>query len=351
MRSPLLKVSDWGRVAIILLIFGPVGARAQDSAEEPFGFLRQYADFSQSDISSLNQGNPVAKILPAENANEVAILGAIRVNTSAEVFLRKYRDITAFKKSKEVLQIGKFGNPPRREDIQALTIDADEVSTLKECAVGKCSMKLTAEMIELLRKSVDWSSPAAQQQTSEFFHQVLIQYIGNYRAKGNPALAVYADGAGVVALAEQFRSLVQASPYLKRYVPQLENALLNYPLGRLADSEEFIYWSKEEFGVKPVVSVTHVTIAKIGVLETAPIVAGSKQIYANHYFTTSLGLAAFFPAPSVRGKASGYLLYLNRSRIDVLKGFFNFFRRWVLNRRLRDGIEKNLLMTKQRLDN
>jgi hypothetical protein len=351
MKSPRPKVTGWSRIAVILLIFGPVRAIAQNSTAEPFAFLREYADFSQSDISLLNRGNPVAKILPAGNPSEVAILGAIRVNTTTEGLLQKYRDIAVFKKSKEVLQIGKFGDPARREDIQALTIDSDEVNSLKECVLGKCSMKLTAEMIKLLGKSVDWSSPAAQQQTSEFFRQVLSRYVGTYRAKGNTALAVYADKAAGVALADQFRSLLRASPYLKRYVPQFESALLDYPQARLPDSEEFVYWSKEQFGAKPVVSVTHVTIAKLGASETAPLVVGSKQIYANHYFTTSLGLAAFLPAPSASGKASGYLLYLNRSRVDLLGGFLNFLRRWVLNRRLREGIENNLLMTKQRLEN
>jgi hypothetical protein len=293
----------------------------------------------------------VAKILATSSPIEVAILGAIRVNTTAEGFLQKYRDIAAFKKSKEVIQIGKFGDPPRREDIQALVIDLPEANSLKDCAVGSCSMKLTADMIELFRKSVDRSSPAAPQQTSEFFRQALAQYVTAYMERGNTAMAVYADKAAGAALADQFRSLLQASPYLQRYAPQFESALLNYPQVRLPNSEGFVYWSKEQFGAKPVVSITHVTIAKAGDSETTSILIGAKQIYANHYFTTSLGLAAFLPAPLAGGKASGYLLYLNRSRVDLLSGFLSFFRRWVLNRKLREGLERNLLMTRQRLEN
>ena len=42
------------------------------------------------------------------------------------------------------------------------------------------------------------------------------------------------------------------------------------------------------------------------------VVFGSKQVFASHYFESSLGMALFIP---VEGAAYGYVTYLNRSRM------------------------------------
>ena len=333
-----------------VLVFCAPPAIAQGFGEEPYIFLQKYVGCSQSDLKGLKRGEPLAKILQTDNPSEVAVFGAIRVNVPAEFFVQKYRDIANFKKSKEVLQIGKFAQPPGLGDIQSLTFDATEINSLKDCIVGACNMKLTAQMIGRLRKEVNWSASTSNQQVAEIFRSMLFDYVASYWAKGNENLAVYEDKKTPARLADQLRSLLQASPYLKAYLPGFENYLANYPNLRLPGSEEFIYWSKEQFGVKPVVSVSHVTIHKISDQNNTSVVIGSKQIFANHYFTTSLGLAAFTRVPGSGNEVSGYLMYLNRSRVDLLGGFLSFLKRWVLNRRLRQGLEDNLLLMKKRLE-
>ena len=333
----------------ILVLCAPP-AMAQGSDEESYTFLRKYVGCSQSDLSALSRGEPLAKILQTDNPNEVAVFGAIRVNVPAEFFVQQYRDIANFKKSKEVLQIGKFAQPPALGVLQSLTLDAAETNSLKDCIVGSCNMKLTAQMIDRLHREVDWSASTSNQQVTEIFRSLLFDYVANYWAKGTESLAVYEDKKAPVRLGDQLRPLLQASPYLKAYVPEFEKYLTNYANSRLPGGEDFIYWSKEQFGVKPVVSVSHVTIDKIADKNNTSIVIGSKQIFANHYFTTSLGLAAFTRVPGSGIKAGGYLMYLNRSRVDLLSGFFSFLKRWVLNRRLRQGLEDNLRLMKKRLE-
>jgi hypothetical protein len=342
--------SKWCCLLVWILVICAPPAIAQGSSEEPYIFLRKYVGCSQSDLSALSRGEPLAKILQTDNPNEVAVFGAIRVNVPAEFFVQKYRDIVNFKKGKEVLQIGKFAQPPELGDLQSLTLDAAETSSLKSCIAGVCSMKLTSQMIDRLHKQVDWSVSTSNQQVTEVFRSMLLDYVANYWAKGNENLAVYEDKKTPVRLGDQLWSLLQASPYLKAYVPEFEKYLANYPNSRLPGGEDFIYWSKEQFGVKPVVSVSHVTIDRIADNNNPSIVIGSKQIFANHYFTTSLGLAAFTRVPGSGNEVGGYLMYLNRSRVDLLGGFFSFLKRWVLNRRLRQGLEDNLRLVKKRLE-
>ncbi len=78
-------------------------------------------------------------------------------------------------------------------------------------------------------------------------------------------------------------------------------------------------------------------------------VISSKQIYANHYFRSSLGLTAFATRPGSGGTA-GYLMYLNRSRVDLLGGFLTFIKRWFIKKRLREGLEGNLRVVKRKLE-
>ncbi len=139
-----------------------------------------------------------------------------------------------------------------------------------------------------------------------------------------------------------------ASPYLAEYVPAFRAHLLAFPRPGLADSEDFLYWSKERFGYKPVVSITHVTIQRLrregG--HGAAVIA-SKQIYASHYFAASLGLSAFVETGAPAG---AYLVYLNRSRSDLLQGMFSGVIRFFLRRRVLDGLDKYQRLTKEKLE-
>ena len=77
------------------------------------------------------------------------------------------------------------------------------------------------------------------------------------------------------------------------------------------------------------------------------MVFGSKQVFASHYFESSLGMALFIP---VEGAAYGYVTYLNRSRVDTLRGLLAPLARVVAARRARDGLERMLIDVKRKLE-
>ena len=80
------------------------------------------------------------------------------------------------------------------------------------------------------------------------------------------------------------------------------------------------------------VGVTHVGIVRpsLTAAGTATIVAG-KQILATHYSQTSLGLTMALPGR--RGSPS-YLVYVNRSALDVLTGMVGKLARGLMERRM-----------------
>jgi len=116
----------------------------------------------------------------------------------------------------------------------------------------------------------------------------------------------------------------------------------------MPEVESFLYWSKESFGKKPVVSVTHVSIMPGKGRDGLPamLVAG-KQVFATHYMNTSLNLTAV-----LTGKAGShnYLTLLTWTEVDLLGGYFGWLKRTLIERRVKDETQKIILGLRQRLE-
>ncbi len=334
-------------ITILLPAQSTLPAPSQTESAEPQEFLRKFIHLEASDFATLDKGGALAKMLVSSQPTEVVPFGIIRVRISRNQFLERYRDIENFKKGKEVIQIGRFHSPPRIEDLQPLTLDSSEIESLKKCRSGDCAIKASTEMIDRFQKEINWSAPDHAAQALALYRSMLLAYVHEYLRAGNSALMVYADKKTPASLPEELESLLQASPYLAQYLPEFKQYLAEFPKEPLKDSEDFLYWSKESFGYKTVVSITHVTIL---LPSPGTTVIASKQIYANHYFVASLGLAAFVESPQQAGGAGSYLMYLNRSRVDVIQGFFSAVLRYFVKRRVLDGMDKYLRVIKERLE-
>jgi len=166
----------------------------------------------------------------------------------------------------------------------------------------------------------------------------LLRYLETYLSQGNSALIAYHDKKQPVRLADEFQGLLDARPGLAEFAPEFREYLAQYPNTPLPGVDEFLYWSTESFGLKPITGITHVAIYD----QPGQAVIASKQVYANHYFEGSLGLTMGLDDITEASQPAMYLVYLNRSRIDLLSGFFGGLRRAFLRGRLRDGVKKNL---------
>ena len=79
------------------------------------------------------------------------------------------------------------------------------------------------------------------------------------------------------------------------------------------------------------------------------VVIASKGIYASHYFEASLGLTALVHGPAA-DPSHTYLIYLNRSRADGLRGPLSGMKRALIGSSLREGARKNMDIIRQRLE-
>jgi hypothetical protein len=312
-------------------------------------FLRRRLSFTYSELTALETGQIIVRLPKTPDAREVAAFAIMRLNVPAEFFIEKVHDIVNFKKTDNVLQIGKFSDPPRIEDLANLTMDRTEIESIRRCRVHKCDFKLSAAMIELFRQEIDWSASNYQERVTSVMRRVVLDFVSAYLDGGNHALGEYADKPYKLNLAHEFRSLLQPAAYMYGYEPEFQQYLLDFPHSPSPHVENFVYWSKEKFGLKPVISATHIAVRTSSQTAGSDVLIASKGIYANHYLEASLGLTAFVHRAGPSGPQT-YLIYINRSKADALRGMFAGLKRSLISGSLRDGAKKSMEMIKQKLE-
>ena len=192
--------------------------------------------------------------------------------------------------------------------------------------------KLASSAIERVRAEVVGPLAEAKPKATALVRRMLVEYVAAYQAGGIGALATYNDKEKPLEAPAAFRKLLAASPFLVEYVPEFHRYVEDYPRGRLDGVEDFFYWTKDEFGPKPTISVYHVTLWQDPGRPGRTVVC-SKRIYASHYFQAGLDLVALVDAPS--GQKGFYLMDLHRVRIDPPTGMLS----GVLLGKIRGGIE------------
>lgn len=311
---------------------------AQSSLTEFQKILREKAAFADNDFDALARGETVAKILPAQDKREVVVTGLAPLQAPAEVFLQSFRENLTRKSNAAILEIGSFSSQPTIDDLRLLTFETRDLEDLKECVVGDCRLKLSAAMIERLHREVSWDAPDYQAQATELLKQMLVEYVRDYLARGDSALIKYNDKQDEVRLADEQRDLFAS---LGREV--LPGVSLSKP--GLPNVEQSIVWSKIKFGLKPVFAINQITIYH-GAREFGPqVLIVSKQIYANHYFDSSLALTAL-----LNTSGTTYLVYENRSRADGLGGVFGGMKRGIIEGKALESVKTILHQSQQNLE-
>jgi hypothetical protein len=264
---------------------------------------------------------------------QIAVFVATRLNASPDALVAWTRAIAVLKRSKFVLAIGRFSDPPAPADLADLHLDERDLQSIRACVPGACGLKLSAPEIESLRAAASSGGAAWRETIQTEFRRLLVARVNAYRSGGLAALAPSVDRDERPHYEQAFMSIVANSPYLTR-LPTVATWLQSYPHDEDSDVESFFYWSKEYYGGgKPLISVTHVGIVRPQANSHIPaVLITGKQIFATHYVEGGLGLTIV-----MRDSANGapYLIYLNRSQLDMLGGFFGGLARGVLEARLK----------------
>jgi hypothetical protein len=314
-------------------------------------FLSKVLGFSPQQARALDLGVAVVRSSDSLAREEVSQIGAIRIAAEAERFIDQFRDIEQFEKGPGIPQIGRISSPPQPNDFGALRVPASDIDALRTCRPGDCDVKLSAEAMKRFRTEVDWSSARVTSQVDAVAHTMLVELVRAYQADGNLALGRYDDEPSSLSVTAQLQALTKNGPALPAPVPALLAYLESYPRGRPASAEDFFYWTVVDFGLKRTIRVNHVTIYPLEA-HLVPKVSHAiaiKQIYATHYFHTTLELR-FLVDDDPLANRGFFLVSIIRSRNDGMIGFKGLFLRPIIIRRSRDAVRGYLEHVKRQME-
>jgi hypothetical protein len=294
-----------------------------------------------------NSGQPVVRLLPAQNKQEVAVCGLVYLRVPPETFLQSFRESMVRKSDSAILEIGRFSSAVTIDDLQSLTLEPRDIDDLKTCVAGDCKVKLSAQMMQRFQNEIDWTAPNYRSQVTLLFKNILLDYVREYLRQGNTALIEYNDKPKGIKLAEETRSLIDASTFGQSIPSDLPPDSKRFSESGLSVVENALVWSKIKFGLKPVIAINHIVVYKQEQTTGPQVLVVSKQIYANHYFDASLAVTAFGNDPNEN--SGSYLFYENRSRVDGLTGLFGKFKRGVIEDQAVDNLTTILEKSKASL--
>jgi len=316
----------------------PLSSRVTAGIDEQL-LLKQFG-FSAQDLQKINRGEIVGRTTQAD-ASAVALVVAGAIAVPPSYYLERFRAIESFKKSPEILQLGRFGPAPSVADLAALTLDSSDVEDLKDCRINDCGVKLDSPGITALARK-DAGSAAS----SADMRQYLSAYVQQYIRNGHASLIEYRDDSPPKKLADELRAILSQSAYLRQGWPALYGAVADFSGALPEGLEHFIYWSKEKIGPRAVISVTHAIISPPA---NGTAAVATKQLYASHYSHASLGVTMLLDKGTPEAPRT-LLVYVNRSRLDIFGGLLGSIKRPLVRSRARDGAERTMRLLRDRLE-
>lgn len=317
--------------AAVAVAFGTPG--------DPLARLRAEGRLTHGESRALESGGIVAKVIETDDRSEVLSFAAVSVRTTSARVVAELRDIEGRHGEPWMLQSGRVGAPASPGDFAALTLDSGDVKDLSRGRVNDCDVRLPADAIRLFSRELDGLAPAARTaRASVLFRDLLARYAAAYRERGAPALFEYANNDDPVRIESSLERLLLRSTLLRDLAPDVRDFVLGFPAGRSADADEYLYWAKEKFWLLDVVSLSQVAIVDRVTAVGRLTLAVSKQLYATHYYESSLGLTAFVESQP----GTGWLFLVNRTRADVRRSGFTWVERLLLNHLVRRRLDARL---------
>jgi hypothetical protein len=311
----------------------------------------QQEQFSSADLQALAAGHAVVKTLDTPVRQELAYFGSVYIHAPAARFVQRFGHIEQFERGPGTPQIGRLGVPPAASDVASLTLPDKDLAGLADCRPGSCDLKLPASAMTAFRTGVEWTSPNAPARANDKVRTFVLDLVRDYQANGNAALGVYDDREEAITASREFRALLTSGHPLPLAVPELMTFLNDYPRNRPAGVEDFFYWSMVDFGLKQTLRVSHVMVYALPARPSGVShVLAIKQLYASHYFRTSLELRFLVEDERRPARDRFHLFSLTRTRIDGTTGLKGSLLRPIVSRRSRNAVRGYLEHMKRQVE-
>jgi hypothetical protein len=311
------------RSIVLLALVAPVLGQADDARLR--SLLAEQTGFSETEFAALDASEIVVKPLPSDNKRETAVFGVVRIKDLREVTLAELRESLSQTGSDARKQGSKFSSPPIAGDLDAFEISDKDLKDLNNCKIYDCDLNLPAEWIKSIQQNAPWDNSRA----TELIREFVLERLAAYQENGNRSLGKYNNRRTAVDVAAEYRELQNSAVLIKELFPDVNAYIAEYPEAALPGGEDEFSWAIIEFGLKPVLTLSH-AINYSRTDDAGPQhVLAVKQLYANHYLDASLAFT-FLLRTTAEDGARTYLIFTDRSRSDALGGLLGSMARGVV---------------------
>jgi hypothetical protein len=322
--------SRWSAVGALVIIVALVSGLAdQDGAAYSDLFTR--VGLTAEEAARARSGQPAVRILPSSVDSEVAVAGAIRIRGDLERLVLWLRDIEQFRRSLGSDAVGAIENPARPADFAGISAADLDLAELEGCRPGRCGIRMPAAYVARFSKEVAWGGADAPPQAARLVRQLLAEYTATYQSGGDPALGSYDNQREPQAVAAAFRDMVRRAVPLWQLAYEFAAYLEEFPAQRPAGVEDRFYWTREALVKKPVATLHHVVLHRLG---DGSLRFADKQFYASRDIDAALVIGQ--ATPVLDGKAFDLAVSL-RARVPMAGS--------LAGRLLRDRVEREVAGT------
>jgi hypothetical protein len=348
-----LRIQKLNSLTILLLTCLVVGTSAspvlgQESVSEILNrFLRENGGFSETDVSKIEKGGLVSRVLKSDDKRRINVLGVASISAPVSKVEKAFDITVGNQRNRDSEGFGTFSSPPDRSEFDRIKIISKEVESLRKCRVGNCGLRLSESQIHRFQNEVEWDSPDYKKQAIDLYRDILFEYLVSYIEHGDTALIDYADKQKTLSLSNEIGSLHKQISWVDGFAPEFRSLAKAYPKSN-TNFEQSLIWSRVKFGLKPMIIITH-TITYRGKDESAnPVVIKmAKQIYANHYIDSSLGLTLLIGLPGKNKQPETRLLFTNFTRADSFGSGFGRIAKKVVEREAAAKLNSLLTATRR----
>jgi hypothetical protein len=317
----------------------PAGTAARD-------LLRTVARINDAEWASVERGEAIAKVLDADS-REIAVVGAVRIAAPSDRLVARYRDIENLKRSAIVLDVGRIGLPPRAADLVAVPFEEYSLD-LRDCRPYECRVRLGEAEIARFHREVDWRAMDWRDRSRTIWRDVLAGYAAGYMTTGRRALPVYANKREPLSVSSELAELVQEFGFVGTSSPEFLAYLREFGPNVPSGTEQVLYWTKGDFGVRPILRISHQSLLPSSGSST--VLIATNQVYADHYLDAALSVTMAIDAADVSAGRAFHMIVVSRARTRSLSGFLRALVRSTVQTRTREAMRKILTATKASLE-
>ncbi len=276
--------------------------------------------FGEADLTLLREGGVITRTESSPENLEASVVAAVRIATPHERTLAYFHQLVSYVDGQVTTGYGTFSRPPTESDISKLTLDTTELTDLRSCQPALCEIRIGSAAHTEIALALDWSAADASARAQAWTRRGLVAYAARYFASGTAGLRMYDEQAGALDLPAHWRALFERSTVLPALAPALHTYLSAFPdVAAPADAAEVLYWDRQHYtGLKPLIGITHAITWRD---KAAPdrIIVAQRQIFSSRYLYGSLA-TTLIQQDTTDGKPASYVVYVNRTRGDLLKG-------------------------------